>query len=153
MKLYIMSNVSFAPFCFKWKPIHVFWLLLVMVTAVLFLLITFTPGTVIARRRVIKSVREVVTESSAEPSEEPGRFISRKVMFSPVSVCSQGGPHVTITNDAMNLTVQGPLGIRNGSPPVPLPDIRPGYQPQPEPPLVVITLHPFKHVDLRTPQE
>ena len=65
-------------------------------TAVLFLLITFTPGTVIAGHRVIKSVREVVTESSAEPSQEPGRFIIRKVMFSPVSVCSQRGPHVTM---------------------------------------------------------
>ena len=34
-------------------------------------------------------------------------------MFSLVSVCSQGGPHMTITHDALNLTVQGPPPLQD----------------------------------------
>ena len=32
-------------------------------------------------------------------------------MFSVVSVCLQGVSHVTITNDALDLTVQAPVGL------------------------------------------
>ena len=114
-----------------------------MVTAVLFLLITFTPGTVIVRRRVIKSVREVVTESSPEPSEEPGKFITAhqgsrgKVMFSPVSVWSHGGSPFDHSHDAMGLTVQAPLDIRPGTTWSHPQDIKPGFPLQPQPPLLV----------------
>ena len=113
-----------------------FGLLLVMVIAILFSLITFTPGTVIARHRVIKSVREVVKESSAEPTEEPGRFIRVKIMFSPVSVCSQGGLHLTIPYDAMGLIVQGSVHIRPSTPSL-TPDIKPWSPLQAQPPLLV----------------
>ena len=61
-------------------------------------------------------------------------------MFSVVcgyySVCPQGGPHVTIAHDALDLKVQGPLAA-------PLPDIRPRDQ----------HWRPVQTAHLRTPQE
>ena len=55
----------------------------------------------------------------------------RKVMFSLVSVCLfTGGPHMTITHDALDLTVQGPhlLDIRHGPPSSPALDPTPRHQ-------------------------
>ena len=65
-----------------------------------------------------KSITNFTQHNIYRPTTKLG-----KVMFSQVSVILLGGPHVTITHDALDLTVQGPSSRQSPSIQPPTSDI------------------------------